>query len=70
VTDLAQHFQLSRAVLCVSCDCLSDSTTDSCPACGAVGSLFNLSRILNPNPKLGQVTSYKKEDAPAKGEQI
>jgi hypothetical protein len=61
MTDTVQHFQLDRAVLCVSCDSLSDSNTDDCPACGAKGSLFNLSRILNPNPKLGQVTHYKKE---------
>ena len=39
------HFELSRAVYCESCRCVSDSTALCC-CCGA-GNLLNLASILN-----------------------
>ena len=36
---------LQNAVLCVDCDCVTDSPHDSCLVCGS-RSLFNISRVL------------------------
>lgn len=47
---------LSKAHLCESCLCISDSTGERCMGCGSVGSLMSISRILNPCPALGQIT--------------
>jgi hypothetical protein len=47
---------LADAVLCVSCTSVSDSRGEVCVACGAAGSLMNISRILNPQPELGRIT--------------
>lgn len=48
------HLPLQRAVLCLDCQEVSDSKTDSCPAC-AGGSLMPLARVLNPNPSIGKI---------------
>ena len=37
---------LSRAVLCVQCESVSDCNKESCPVCGSA-SLMNLARVLN-----------------------
>lgn len=37
---------LARAVLCVSCNTVSDSVGDRCQACAGVGGLLSLSRVL------------------------
>jgi hypothetical protein len=39
----AQSFQFSRAVLCLSCNSVSDTQTDTCPGCACKG-LMNVSR--------------------------
>jgi hypothetical protein len=47
---------LSRAMLCVSCNAVSDTTGERCLACGCPGALLSLARILSPNSELGTVT--------------
>jgi hypothetical protein len=37
------HFPFDRAVFCLECQAVSDSTTDTCPACGSKG-LINMAR--------------------------
>jgi hypothetical protein len=41
-------FPLARAVLCVNCDCVSN-TPDSCPECGSTA-LLNMGRLLGVMP--------------------
>jgi hypothetical protein len=45
-----------RAMWCVSCDSVSNSTSDDCPACGASLRMISLNRIMNPCPELGAIT--------------
>lgn len=49
---------LKFAVLCLDCQHISDSRTDTCPACSQ-RSLMSLSRILNPIPDFGEITSIQ-----------
>lgn len=51
-----QMLTLRSAVLCAGCQTISNVTGDTCPGCGANGSLLSLSRVLNPSPELGVVT--------------
>jgi len=37
---------LDRATLCISCNCITESTGDRCNYCGSLG-IVNLSRWLN-----------------------
>jgi hypothetical protein len=52
---------LSRAVLCMDCMTVNDSTSEVCVACGETGGLLNLGRVLNPTPELGAVTFLLRE---------
>lgn len=49
ISDRLAHviLPLELAVLCVSCNRISDSPGDRCMACDAVGSLLSLSRVLD-----------------------
>ncbi len=51
-----QTIPLRDAVLCISCNVVSNSRGETCAYCGWTGSLLNLSRILNPTPELGSIT--------------
>ena len=42
-----EAIHLTNAVLCASCDCITESKHESCAVCGASGSLLALSQVLN-----------------------
>lgn len=46
---------LSVAVLCMDCEMISGSRSDTCPHCSAHNSLLPLARVMNPSPEQGEI---------------
>lgn len=55
--------ELTYAVLCVECDCISNAIGEVCPACGAKGTLMSLGRLLEGRSKQGEVTYFRRATA-------
>lgn len=47
---------LKFAVLCMGCEHVSDSRTDTCEHCGERGNFLALARVLNPTIENGQIS--------------
>ncbi len=55
-----------RAVWCVNCEQVSDSTGDECIACGGIGGLMSLARVLGGG-KCGEAKDVGQEIVAANG---